>query len=169
MTRRYKDSGFWERTAPSRSPAGSLAKAAAIYHNREVRQWLARRRGLPQLQRYDIMSQHFRGVMEMLPVELRAVMDIVLSSYNQGMTPKQIAQRRFKSQQSVSSGLHRLRKAGLVKCRKEGRESWYYVDDEDFVGVAAIQWDSRFRKFLEKNRGREQENLVTEFIKEVTE
>ena len=60
--------------------------------------------------------------------------------------------------------VRRLKKAGLVSSRKEGRNTYYFVDDRDFLLIYAIRWDGAFRKFLEKNRHRYREPIVSEFI-----
>jgi len=154
-----------------KQPSGSLSKAAKIYKSREAKEWLQRQkgRGRTELEYYDIISEQFRNVMQNLPVELAAIMDIVLRSYSKGITPKEIANVRLKSQTAIGSGLSRLKKAGLIKSRKDGRNSYYFVEDEDFLGVAAIRWDRRFMKFLKQNRHREEADLVSEFISQQTE
>lgn len=132
----------------TKQPSTSLRKAAEMFEDSEMIAWLGRQKesAKSEVEYYDRVTPYYQGIMRALPMELRAIMDMVLRSYKTGIRPKEIAKYRFKSQQSISASLSRLRKAGLVKSRKEGRESYYHVDDYDFLGVTAIR-DRRFSKF----------------------
>lgn len=119
-----------------------------LYTAAESKEWLRweHDRSADPLIFYDAASQHFKNVMEALSVQPRKVMINILLSYRKGITCKELSANTGYTQPAVSSILGRLRKAGLIQKAQDKARSPYIVPDDDFLGVCATRWDSRWQR-----------------------
>lgn len=126
--------------------------AQHLYTSVESKEWLKRMHGRYKspLEFYDVASQHFKGIMEVLSTQPRRIMAEVLLTYYKGISCRKLSQKTGYSINAVTSIINRLHKAKLIIKVTMGSKSIYRVIDTDFLGVCATRWDHAWLAFNDK-------------------
>lgn len=148
---------------------GSFNKAVKIYKSQAGKDWIERMRikYFTELDFANCISGYFSLIMHTLPVYVRSVLDLILESYDQGITSKEIAKRLSKSEQSVSVPIKKLKDVGIINVSKaiqDSRMILHYVPDRDWLFAYAVKSDSRFRHWRDKTKS----DSISDFISNIT-
>ena len=146
-----------------------MSRLSRLVKNSDLRRWiLANRQRCCEMEFFDTSIQlAYNEILAVMTPLQRKIILSVLFSYLDGITPTEIAKVTFTQINTVTVALNRLRGLGIVSRRREGKYAYYFVPDLDFLRVCAVRWDGRFRKFLDANRDRWEEDIITEYIKGV--
>ena len=100
-----------------------------------------------------------------LPAMKTKVFQLVMDGYRRGCTTGDVCLMLGSWPTTANAHLRELRNAGLIKKikLKKEKDRWV-VSDEGFLFYHATKGDVRWFRFLNENREREQEDIVTEFI-----
>ena len=149
---------------------GSFNKAVNIYKSQESKEWIERMRFryLTELDFADAISEHFSIIMQTFPIYIRKVLALILETYDQGITSKDISERLFISEQSVGVAIGKLRDAKIINSShsiQDSRLMLHYVPDKDWLFAYAVKSDTRFLHWRDKTKS----DSISDFILDLKE